>query len=230
MTRLLDADDVFLSRGIRSVLAGACLSCRTREIVGLLGRNGSGKTSFLHILFGSLPGDSRSVRLDGVPVRALYLEPGAVAILPQEPFLPERFSVDRCIERFCADRSVRARMRDHELVRTLRGERISDLSGGERRRLELLLVLSLDRAFFLLDEPFSHLDPVHTEWVADLLRDRARTAGLVITDHDYRSILGACDHLVLLRDGHSVPVRGRDDLAELGYLPSAPPNGGTEPW
>lgn len=172
------------------------------------------------MIFGDLRDGRCAVRLDDVSKDRLFLTPGAVAFLPQESFLPARFRVDSCIGSFLADPTARDMVRNDHFVRPLLRERVSDLSGGELRRIELLLVLSLDRAFFYLDEPFSELDPIHTERIESLLRERVRTAGIVVTDHDYRSILTVSDRLFLLRDGRTIHVRDREHLEELGYLPA----------
>jgi ABC-type multidrug transport system ATPase subunit len=195
------------------------MSCRTGEIVGLLGRNGCGKSSLLRLLFGTLRGDSRVIRIDNCYRESLYFDRKTIALLPQENFLPLNLKVERCIRLFLADAGARETVLGDEQVHKCLNTQISDLSGGERRYLELLLILSLNRAFFLLDEPFSELDPVYSEKMTDILRSHCRSSGIIITDHDYRNICEVSDRLLLLKDGVLYPVLGQEDMKRWGYLP-----------
>ena len=93
--------------GNRQVLKGAWLTCRSGEIVGLLGRNGCGKSTLLQILFGSLKADFRALFLNGHPVERLFRLPDVVAYLPQDSFLPRRLRVRRAIQLFAGPAVLR---------------------------------------------------------------------------------------------------------------------------
>ena len=92
------------------------------------------------------------------------------------------------------------------------------MSGGEARLAELYLVLMTEAPFCILDEPFSQIDPVHIEAVQQLIREKSREKGIIVTDHNYEAISTVADQLFVLSDGYTHPVESRDDLVRYGYL------------
>ncbi len=82
----LEVDSVNLAFGGRKILTDVYLKCETGDVVGLLGRNGSGKSSLMKIIFGTLRGESQSVRLNGQYVKQLFKSPNTVHYLPQDGF------------------------------------------------------------------------------------------------------------------------------------------------
>ena len=95
---------------------------------------------------------------------------------------------------------------------------IYELSGGEARLAELYLVLYSDAPFFILDEPFTQVDPVNNEYVKAMIREQARDHGIIITDHNYDAISIVADNLFVIADGYTNQVRSREDLVRHGYL------------
>lgn len=219
----LQIDSVNHHFGRRRVLTGAWLKAQNGRVLGLLGRNGCGKSTLLQILLGTLKPDVGLVQLNGIAVRRLYQEPQAVAYLPQASFLPRRWRVEQALRRFAGKegQALRADVRLAPLLRT----RVADLSGGERRYLELCLVLALPRAFYLLDEPFSELEPLYKQAAGERIRAVSRTAGVIVTDHDYAQIVAVSDEVVLMHQGQ---IQRVESLAELQgrYLPGKRPGFG----
>ena len=72
--------------------------------------------------------------------------------------------------------------------------------------------------FYILDEPFSQVDPVSIDAVKQLIRERSADHGIIVTDHDYESISSVTDNLFVIADGYTHPVESRDDLVRHGYL------------
>ena len=95
---------------------------------------------------------------------------------------------------------------------------IYELSGGEARLAELYLVLLSDGPFYILDEPFTQVDPVNIEEVKALIRERSKDHGIIVTDHNYDAISSVADNLFVIADGYTSPVRCREDLVRHGYL------------
>lgn len=95
---------------------------------------------------------------------------------------------------------------------------IYELSGGEARLAELYLVLLSDAPFYILDEPFTQVDPVNIDEVKALIRERSANHGIIVTDHNYGAISSVADTLFVIADGYSSPVRCREDLVRHGYL------------
>ena len=95
---------------------------------------------------------------------------------------------------------------------------IYELSGGEARLAELYLVLLSDAPFYILDEPFTQVDPVNIDEVKALIRERSVDHGIIVTDHNYDAISSVADNLFVIADGYTSPVRCREDLVRHGYL------------
>ena len=95
---------------------------------------------------------------------------------------------------------------------------IYELSGGEARLAELYLILHSDALFYILDEPFTQVDPVNIEDVKVMIRERAKDHGIIITDHNYDAISKVADNLFVIADGYTNPVISQEDLVRHGYL------------
>lgn len=203
----------------RRVLKAAWLACRSGEIVGLLGRNGCGKSTLLQILFGTLRADFSAEFVNGRPVKSLFRLPGLAAYLPQASFLPRRMRVARAVRLFAGPQAL-AKLTAEPRIRELLASRVYQLSGGERRFLELALMLTLERPFVLLDEPFSELEPLYKQHARELIAAAAAAgSGVILTDHDYQQILQVSQRVVLMHGGETRPVHDRSELEKL-YLPS----------
>ena len=83
---------------------------------------------------------------------------------------------------------------------------------------ELYLVLMSEALFHILDEPFSQIDPVHIEAVKQLIIERSKDHGIIVTDHNYDAISTVADNLFVIADGYTFPVAQREDLVRHGYL------------
>jgi len=87
-----------------------------------------------------------------------------------------------------------------------------------RRHLKKILVLHGDAPFYILDEPFTQVDPVNIDEVKALIRERSKDHGIIVTDHNYDAISSVADNLFVIADGYTSPVRCREDLVRHGYL------------
>jgi ABC-type multidrug transport system ATPase subunit len=212
----LEADGILLSYRHTNVLSNVYLKCRPGETLGLLGRNGCGKSSLLKIIFGVLAGECQSVRVDGRYVYPAYRRYRGIKLLPQEPFLPENLRVKAAYRLFTGSGSPPGD--DLPEIRQRWAARIGDLSGGEKRILETLLLLFSDARYLLLDEPFTHLSPVQIERLLHLLRTHGSGKGIILSDHQYRYVLSVCHRLVLLDQGRTVALNDPQELVDRGYL------------
>ena len=95
---------------------------------------------------------------------------------------------------------------------------IYELSGGEARLAELYLVLLSDAPFYILDEPFTQVDPVNIGQIKELIRERSNGHGIIVTDHNYEALSTLADNLFVIADGYTSQVQCRDDLVRHGYL------------
>ena len=218
--QVLEADGIRIAFGGREVLGSIYMRVQTGQIVGLLGRNGSGKSVLLQTIFGARTVADASVRVNGRRVVPAFRQPGLLNYLPQEPLLPPSLSLARAARLLGVDMEA-ATARFPEL-RSQFGQRLGELSGGSGRLMQALLLLHADTAFSLFDEPFSGVMPVHVETLAEEMQRVKTRKGLLITDHRYAEVLPICDVVYLLHQGRLLQLAGdvREQLRDYGYLAS----------
>ena len=202
----------------RNILTNIYITCRTGEIIGLLGRNGCGKSTLLKIIFGTLPNEDKNVRINGITYARPFAEANLMAYLPQRHFLPTDISVCRIISIFIRSPEKRKRILEDERIALHFRKKTGELSGGTLRYLEILLLLNLDTCFVLLDEPFSGIEPLYIDIIKALLREYSNHKGFIITDHNYRHIMEVSSKVILLANGACKNVRNLDDLKQWNYL------------
>ena len=190
------------------------LELRTREIVGLLGPNGSGKTTTFHIIVGLLKADCGHIKLNGYDISDLPVHRRArlgIGYLPQAASVFRKLTVEENImaaieiQPHLSDREKAHRVEkliDELQLHGVRKQAAISLSGGERRRVEIARLLAIEPTFMLLDEPFAGIDPISISEVQKLtLRFKAQGIGLLITDHNVRETLKICDRAYIIHSG-----------------------------
>lgn len=209
-------DSVWKSFGQLAVLRGASLRLRQGEVTGMLGRNGTGKSTLLKILTGRLACKDKYIGVDGVFTRNLYRVPGLINYLPQHSCHPDDFSLHRLLTLYQVSApSFLSRYAD--LIPA--GDTLfGDLSGGNKRLFEVLRLLAAATEFTLLDEPFTHVMPIHVERLKQEIRQATARKGILVADHMYAHTLEVSDRLYLLHSGTSAIVEDKEDLVRLGYL------------
>lgn len=217
---ILELDSLVHSFGSHRVLTGVYLGIAPGEVVGVVGRNGSGKTTMLKAIYGTLTPESMHLRIKDTP-RAQPYRDGSVAMLPQEPYLPRRMGVRRAVSLALPERASRTIVLHHPRIASLTGRKVGALSGGELRFLEVLVALHSPADVVLLDEPFTEIEPVHREPVRQAIRAAAANKGraVLLTDHAYRDVLAASDRVLVLSAGVLQEVQGEEDLQRTGYTP-----------
>ena len=218
--QVLEADGIRMVFGQRQVLGSIYLRVQTGQIVGLLGRNGSGKSVLLQTIFGARAVADASVRVNGQRVVPAFARPGLLNYLPQEPLLPPSLPLHQAARLLGVD-LAQATARFPEL-RAQFGCRLGELSGGAARLLQTLLLLHANTAFSLFDEPFSGVMPVHVETLAEEMQRLKHRKGLLITDHRHAEVLPLCDVVYLLHQGRLLRLAGdiNEQLRDFGYLAS----------
>ena len=214
----LEVDSVILNFGERQILNDVYLKCTTNEIIGLLGRNSCGKSSLLKIIFGTQFTYDKNIRINKKPYDRPCLKGNLVAYLPQHGFLPQSVSIRKIIDLFIRDKQRRINVADDEAICGHLDKRVYELSGGELKYLEVLLLFNLDVKFVLLDEPFSGLSPIFKDKIKALLYACRLEKGVIITDHDYRNILEVSDRIFLITNGVCKPIHNPEEL-EFLYVP-----------
>ncbi len=135
--------------------------------------------------------------------------------LPQFNFIPKSLSLRRVFQDFGLDYS-KFQNRFSEFATTEKTS-VGNLSGGERRLIELYVIVKSASQFAMLDEPFTHLNPLQIEKVKELLKEEKANKGLLVTDHMYRDLIDIYDSLYILSNGQTYLTKKVTDIETFGY-------------
>jgi len=205
--------------GRNQVLSDIGICCRTNEIIGVFGRNGSGKSTMLKCIFGTLKADTITMDIDGVNINPSDVIPsGKIGYLPQESFLPKNTKVKNVIPMYFSNEERQDNVFYSPGINRIINKSIKNLSLGELRYFELVLVSFLDHPFLFLDEPFSMIEPLYKDLIRDFLIDLKQEKGIILTDHYYEDVLAVADKNILIRDSELFEIKNEDDLVKQGYL------------
>jgi len=210
----LCASKLVKSYGGRKVVNEVTLNLNQGEIVGLLGRNGAGKTTSFNMIVGLVRPDAGNIRLDDQDITALPMYRRArlgLGYLPQEPSVFRGLTVAENImavleyQENLTQEDRRERL-DSVLerigLRHLERAVAATLSGGEKRRLEIARALATKPHFMLLDEPFSGVDPIAVGEIQNIISElRDLDIGILITDHSVRETLEVTNHSYIIHEG-----------------------------
>jgi ABC-type lipopolysaccharide export system ATPase subunit len=221
MLHILEIDSVNKSFGENIILTDIYLKCQTGDIIGILGSNGSGKSTFLKILFGSEQAQQKFIRIDGKIFNSTYLTKGQVAYLPQDNFIPRNMTIYNAVKLYLADNELINSFFDDTFLYLLQRNKSSQLSSGELRYIEIKLLLSVEAKFVLLDEPFNGISPINIEAIKNMLRESAQYKGIILTDHDYNNVLDVANRHYLMWDGGLKNLKTKEDLVRRGYMSAA---------
>jgi len=220
MKHLLEVDSVMISFDGRQILNDCYLKCETGDIIGILGRNGCGKSSLLKVIFGTQPTNNKFIRINEMVYDKPYKHGNLIAYLPQLDFLPKNIAINKIIDMYLPTEAGKEKIANDPRLKKHLQKRIAELSGGELRYLEIMLLVNLDVKFILLDEPFSKIEPLYKEVIADLIKEYRSTKGFIITDHDYANIIACSDRLILITNGVCKPINDLMDLERFNYVPA----------
>ncbi|HXV86961.1 MAG TPA: LPS export ABC transporter ATP-binding protein, partial [Gemmatimonadales bacterium] len=203
----------------RRVVDDVRLDLRQGEIVGLLGPNGAGKTTTFYMIVGLIRPDAGRIYLDGQDISALPMYRRArrgIGYLAQEPSVFRRLTVEENVLAILETQSLTDAERASRLeelldelsIKHLRSVPAYNLSGGERRRLEITRALVTSPKFMLLDEPFAGVDPIAVHDIQTIVAGlRRRGIGVLITDHNVEQTLDIVDRAYIVFEGR-VQVAG----------------------
>ena len=218
----LKATGVGKSFNKRRVVRNVSLELQRGEAVGLLGPNGAGKTTTFYMLAGLLPTDEGQIFIDGRDVTDMPIFQRArlgMGYLPQESSIFRGLTVEQNIRAVLE--STEGGKGDHDAILDdlmaefsiahLRNTLSVNLSGGERRRLEIARALALRPTFLLLDEPLAGIDPIALNDIRNLIGQlKEHGLGVLITDHNVRETLNIVDRTYIIYDG-TVLMEGTPD-------------------
>ena len=204
-------DSIYYRIDNNCILDGIYLKVEPGSICGVFGLNGSGKTTLIKIGAGIIQPVSGSVFINGKAFlyKSRYLRYKNISYLCQDSFLPKDISVKKLIEAFQIRKNTDY---IYENFRNdLLDQKIRNLSGGEHRLLELILIISLDRKFILLDEPFTGIEPKIIEKIINLISiERDKGKGILLTDHYHHYTSTIVDTAYLLKDSKCFRISSRN--------------------
>jgi lipopolysaccharide export system ATP-binding protein len=212
----LKVDSVQLEFDDRKILQDIYLDCTTGEVLGLLGRNGCGKSSLLRIIFGSLTCSFKHVSINGDYIKKGYHH-NRIAYLPQHNYLPSGIKISKLpwplVDPVFWDEFI-----SHPMYQLCHDKTTGELSGGQLRQLEILMIIYSRANFILLDEPFTHISPIEAHDFKAIIRRCAKHKGIIVTDHQYHNVLDVSDRIILITNGCTKPINGPEDLVAYHYL------------
>lgn len=223
---VLKAVDLVKVYGRRKVVDRVSIELSQGEIVGLLGPNGAGKTTTFYMVTGMIPPTSGEIHLDGERITRLPMYKRAregVGYLCQESSVFRKLTVEDNIMAILQllripfkERRKRVTGLMKELkIDHLRRSKAYNLSGGERRRLEITRALATQPKYILLDEPFAGIDPIAVADIQEIVRSlKERGIGVLITDHNVHETLSITDRSYLIYEGKILKAGTSEFLAE----------------
>jgi lipopolysaccharide export system ATP-binding protein len=220
MQDILEVDSVIKSFDTRQVLTDIYLKCCKGDIIGLLGRNGTGKSTLMKIIFGTLSAENRFIRINNRVLEKPYLSKDLIMYLPQDSFLPATLKVKEVVGLYFNGEGLVDILND-QILEKVAETKISNLSGGEGRYLEIKLLLFSKAKFVLLDEPFNGIAPIIIDSIKEIIKTQSESKGIILTDHDYNNVLDVANKYYLLFDGGLKEMRNKADFIEWGYIPES---------
>ncbi|NPA87583.1 LPS export ABC transporter ATP-binding protein [Caminibacter pacificus] len=195
------------------IIKGVSIEVNTGEVVGLLGPNGAGKTTTFYLICGLLEPDEGKVTLEEKDITKYPLHKKArmgIGYLPQESSVFRDLSVEDnlyIVAEQYYDKDTQKKVVEDLLekfnIEPIRKRKGINLSGGERRRVEIARALVPRPKFLFLDEPFAGVDPVNVNDIKELVKFLSQeNIGVIITDHNVRETLSICNRAYVLKDGN----------------------------
>ena len=210
---MIKVENISKSIGSKLLFKNISFDLPNNKIIGLLGANGAGKTSVFKAISGLSKIDSGKIKFYDENLHLMTLEQRSNAGLnyvPQENSLFDDLSLKENLEAI-----VELRFKEISSDKSKQIENLLDLmkltdkantkskflSGGEKRKTEILRAILLDSKFILLDEPFAGVDPISVEEIIKILKNFKKDLGIFISDHNFRDVINVCDEIILLNQG-----------------------------
>lgn len=209
----------------RNVVDGVSIKVNEGEVVGLLGPNGAGKTTTFYMIVGIEKPNAGQIHIGGRDISLMPMYKRAaqgIGYLPQEASVFRSLSVEDNLRAMLETTNMSKKYIEAKVESLLEEFHIShvrtrqgmQLSGGERRRVEIARCIALEPSFILLDEPFAGVDPIAVADIQSIIRHlKERGIGVLITDHNVRETLGIVDKAYILSAGKILIEGSADEIA-----------------
>ena len=209
----------------KEILHGINLQIRSSEVFGLLGPNGAGKTTLFSLISGLEMTTSGKIFLDEYDITfkdISFRASKGIIYLPQEPSVFRKLSVADNIKAALQTKfknieiedKYTSIMKEFDLF-SLEKQISENLSGGQRRKLEIARAFALEPKFILLDEPFAGIDPLTINEIKNIISKlRAKNVGVVISDHNAQATMDICDNISVINNGEIIASGNSSSIKE----------------
>ena len=223
---ILKANKISKSYGNKQILYDIDLEINTRNINGLLGPNGAGKTTFFYILAGLLHPSSGNITFNDAIITKKSIKERAdlgIVYLPQEPSIFGALSVFDNVKSALELRKINKKDLNHKTeeilldfdIKSIALQKGNELSGGQRRRVEIARSIALNPKFIMLDEPFAGIDPIAIQELKKLIEKLSKKGlGILISDHNVKATMDICEEIFVINQGSIISKGTPEEVSQ----------------
>jgi len=223
--KTLELKNVKKSFKKKEILHGINLKMGSSEVFGLLGPNGAGKTTLFSLISGLEMATSGKIFLDENEITfkdISFRASKGIIYLPQEPSIFRKLTVADNIKAALQTKFKNIEIEDKYTnimeefdLFNLENQISENLSGGQRRKLEIARAFALEPKFILLDEPFAGIDPLTINEIKNIISKlRSKNVGVVISDHNAQATMDICDNISVINDGEIIASGNPSSIKE----------------
>ena len=210
---MIEIKDLSKSLGEKRLFSNINFSLNDKKITGLLGANGAGKTSLFRAIAGLSKVDNGRINFFSENLTNKNIEERSklgLSYVPQENSLFDELTLRENLEiviELKFKKLEKSKLQEIDLylsrmnLESKQHTKAKLLSGGEKRKSEILRSILLDAKFILLDEPFAGVDPISVDEINKILKDLSMKIGIFISDHNFRDVIKVCDNIILMNEG-----------------------------
>ena len=224
---ILKCNNLEKNYNTKKVVQDISIEISSGEVIGLLGPNGAGKTTTFYMIVGLIKSDLGSIEIDDIDITLMPIHKRfehGISYLPQEPSIFRNMTALDNIKAILETDNKLSRQKKKEVLdeliirfdlKNFLNTQGIQLSGGERRRVEIARALALRPKFLLLDEPFAGIDPLSVIDIQEIIKNLSLdNIGILITDHNVRETLKICDKSYVVNTGQILASGKTKDLIQ----------------
>ena len=222
---ILKCNNLEKNYNTKKVVQDISIEVASGEVIGLLGPNGAGKTTTFYMIVGLIKSDLGSIIIDDVDITLVPIHKRfeyGISYLPQEPSIFRNMTALDNIKAILETDNKLSKQKKKDILdeliirfdlKNFLNTQGMQLSGGERRRVEIARALALRPKFLLLDEPFAGIDPLSVIDIQGIIKELSLdNIGILITDHNVRETLKICDKSYVVNTGQVLASGKTKDL------------------
>ena len=210
---LLHVDNITVSFDGFKAVNGLSFDIETKELRAIIGPNGAGKTTFFYILAGLLHPSNGNITFNDALITKKSIKERAdlgIVYLPQEPSIFRALSVFDNVKSALELRKINKKDLNHKTeeilqdfdIKSIALQKGNELSGGQRRRVEIARSIALNPKFIMLDEPFAGIDPIAIQELKKLIEKLSKKGlGILISDHNVKATMDICEEIFVINQG-----------------------------